>query len=37
MLEGKDLPHCNLSRYLEKRLRYSLDQERRTRAAKVTD
>ncbi|GFH07343.1 uncharacterized protein HaLaN_02130, partial [Haematococcus lacustris] len=34
MLEGSDLPHTQLSKYLERRLYYSLDKERRARALK---
>jgi len=34
MLEAKDLPHCELSKYLEQRLVMSLDHERQARAAK---
>ena len=33
MLEGKDLPHCSLSRHLEQRMLTSLAKERRARAA----
>lgn len=36
MLEAKDLPHCELSKYLEQRLVMSLDHERQARAAKVS-
>ena len=32
MLTAKDLPHCTLSRHLEKRLEQMLDQERGQRA-----
>lgn len=36
MLESKDLPHCELSKYLENRLVMSLDHERKARAGKVS-
>lgn len=35
MLEAKDLPHNDLSRYLEGRVYESLGQERLARASKV--
>lgn len=35
MLEAKDLPQCELSKYLEQRILMGLQKERETRAAKV--
>jgi len=35
MLEAKDLPQCELSKYLENRIALGLQKEREARAAKV--
>lgn len=35
MLEAKDLPQCELSKYLENRIGLGLQKEREARAAKV--